>query len=78
MKMTINNLENWIKKLAETKPYRMILKNGLGFYEVVFLYNEYHFTDKLYTKDMEDELTCQKKILAMCSKFENNIKLRTF
>lgn len=78
MKMTIDNLENWIRKLAETKPYRMVLKNGVGFYEVVFLYNEYHFADKLYTKDMEDELTCQKKVLTMCSKFENNIKLRTF
>lgn len=76
--MTIYNLENWIRKLSETKPYKMVLKNGAGFYEIVFLYAEYHYSDKIYTKDMEDELTCQKKVLAMCSKFESNIKIKTF
>lgn len=78
MKMTICNLENWIRKLSETKPYRIILKNNVGFYELVFLYGEYHYTDKLFMKDMEDELGCQKKILAMCFTFENNIKIKTF
>lgn len=78
MSMTIVNLENWIRKLSQTKPYRLMIKNGLGFYEIVFLYGDYHYTDKIYLKDMEDELTCQKKILNMCSTFEKNFKLRTF
>lgn len=78
MKMSIVKLENWIRKLAQTKPYRMMIKNALGYYEIIFLYGEYHHTDKIYIKDMEDELECQKKVLAMCSYFENNFKLKVF
>ena len=55
-----------------------MIKNGIGFYEIVFLYENYHFCDRLMSKDMEDELLCQKKILDMCSKFEKNIKLKVF
>ena len=78
MKMTITKLNDWIRKLAETKPYRIMVKNGIGFYEVLFLYGDYHYTDRLYMQDMDDELNCQKKVLAMCSTFEHNFKLRTF
>jgi hypothetical protein len=78
MRMSIENLENWIRKLSQTKPYRLMIKNGKGFYEIVFLYNEYHYSDKIYFKDMEDELLCQKKVLSMCSFFEENFKLRVF
>ena len=78
MKMTITKLNDWVRKLAETKPYRIMIKNGVGFYEILFLYTDYHYTDRLYVQDMDDELTCQKKILTMCSTFEKNIKLRTF
>jgi hypothetical protein len=55
-----------------------MIKNGKGFYEVLFLYTDYHYTDRLYMKDLDDELTCQKKVLEMCSTFENNFKLRVF
>ena len=78
MKMTYEKLNSWIMQLANTKPYRMTLKNGNGFYEIVFLYNEYHYTDKLNFNDLEDELTCQKKVLKMCQIFEQNIKLLVF
>lgn len=78
MKMTFVKLNDWMRKLAETKPYRLMVKNGAGFYEILFLYGDYHYTDRIYTKDMEDELNCQKKILEMCSTFEHNFKLRIF
>lgn len=78
MKMSITKLEDWVRKLAKTKPYRIMIKNGKGFYEVLFLYTDYHYTDRLYMKDLDDELTCQKKVLEMCSTFENNFKLRVF
>lgn len=78
MKMTLTSMTDWVRKLSETKPYRMMVKNGAGFYEIMFLYNEYHYSDRIFTKDMEDELICQKKILEMCSVFESNIKLRSF
>lgn len=78
MKMTFIKLNDWVRKLAETKPYRLMVKNGAGFYEILFLYGDYHYTDRIYTKDMEDELNCQKKILKMCSTFEHNFKLRIF
>lgn len=78
MKMTYEKLNSWIMQLANTKPYRMTLKNGNGFYEIVFLYNEYHYTDKLNFNDLEDELACQKKVLKMCQIFEQNIKLLVF
>jgi len=71
-------LKDWVSKLAKTKPYRVMVKNGSGFYEIVFLYGEYHYTDRIYAKDMEDELNCQKKILEMCLTFEQNFKLRVF
>ena len=71
---TIINLRDWIRKLGESKPYRISLKNGIGFYEVIFLYGDYHFNERLYPNDLKDELECQKKILKMCSIFENNIK----
>ena len=47
MKMTIVKLNDWVRKLAETKPYRIMVKNGIGFYEVLFLYGDYHYTDGL-------------------------------
>lgn len=78
MKMTITKLNDWVRKLAETKPYRIMIKNGIGFYEVLFLYDDYHYTDRLYAKDLDEELKCQKKILNMCITFENNFKLRSF
>ena len=78
MKMSMTNLNDWIRKLSQTKPYRIMVKNGLGSYEILFLYGEYHYTDKLYAKDMEDELKCQKKVLEMCSTFEHNFKLKIF
>ena len=40
MKMTIVKLKEKNKKLAETKPYRIMVKNGIGFYEVLFLYGD--------------------------------------
>lgn len=78
MKTDSIKLNSWVMKLAETKPYRITMKNGSGFYELVFLYNQYHYNDRIYLKDLEDELVCQKKILDMCSVFEKNIKLRIF
>lgn len=78
MKMTITKLNDWVRKLANTKPYRIMVKNGVGFYEVLFLYGDYHYNDRLYMQDMDDELNCQKKVLTMCSTFEHNFKLRTF
>jgi hypothetical protein len=78
MKMTYGNLSNWIRKLAVTKPYRILLKNGHGFYEVEFLCNEWHHSDKIYPTDMEDEIKCQKKVLGMCMEFEKNIRIPRF
>ena len=78
MKVNEVNLNSWIMRLAETKPYRIVMKNGKGFYEIIFLYNEYHYADKIYLQDLEDELNCQKKILGMCSIFEQNMKLKVF
>lgn len=76
--MDYNSLSTWIKKLNNTKPYRMILKNGNGFYEIVFLYNQYHYSDRITIKDTENELECQRKILTMCQVFEHNFKLLKF
>lgn len=78
MKMTYEKLNTWFINLSKTKPYRMTLKNGHGFYEVVFLYNEYHYSGRVTPNDMEDEIKCQKKILSLCMDFERNIKLRVF
>ena len=78
MKMTIIKLNDWVRKLEETKPYRIMIKNGIGFYEILFLYGDYHYSDKIYPKDLDDELNCQKKILSMCVAFERNMKLRIF
>ena len=78
MKMTIDKLTNWVRKLAETKPYRISVKNGSGFYEIVFLYGEWHYSDRLSPKDLENELECQKLVLGMCQVFERNIHLRVF
>lgn len=78
MAMNYDSLNTWIKKLNNTKPYRMVLKNGNGFYEVVFLYNQYHYSDKLLLRDMDNEIECQKKILNMCNVFEKNFKLLRF
>lgn len=74
----ISSLTCWIRSLSNSKPYRIMIKNGIGFYEIVFLYENYHFCDRLMPKDMENELLCQKKILNMCAKFEKNIKLKVF
>jgi hypothetical protein len=73
-----NELLSWVNRLANTKPYRIVMKNGQGFYEIMFLYNEYHYNDRIFPKDMEDETKCRSKIMDMCSKFEQNIKLRAF
>jgi len=78
MKMTIDKLTNWVRKLAETKPYKISVKNGSGFYEIVFLYGEWHYSDRLSPKDLENELECQKLVLGMCQVFERNIHLRVF
>ena len=78
MKMTASGLVSWVGKLANTKPYRITVKNGSGFYEIVFLYGEWHYSDRLSPKDLEDELECQKLILGMCQVFERNIHLRVF
>ena len=78
MKTDPIKLNSWIMSLANTKPYRLIMKNGVGFYEIVFLYNEYHYSDRIFPKDLENELECQKKILNMCSVFEKNMKPRVF
>ena len=78
MKTDPIKLNSWIMNLANTKPYRLTMKNGQGFYEIVFLYNEYHYSDRIFPKDLEDELECQKKILNMCSVFEKNVKLKIF
>ena len=78
MKMTYDNLNSWVIKLSKIKPYRITLKSGHGFYEIWFLYNEYHHCVRILPNDMEDEIKCQKKILFMCMEFEKNIKLRVF
>lgn len=72
--MSILKLESWIRGLERTKPYRIMLKNGLGFYEILLIHNQYHSFDRIWAKDMEDENECQKKILQMCINFENHIK----
>lgn len=74
----ISKFTAWIKGLENSKPYRIMIKNGQGFYELLFWYGEYHYTEKLWAKDMEDELECQKKVLDICRKFESNIKLKVF
>jgi hypothetical protein len=78
MKTDSVKLNSWVMSLSNTKPYRVSMKNGKGFFEIIFLYGDYHYSDKLYVKELEDELNCQKKILNMCSVFENNIKLKVF
>ena len=78
MKMTITALNTWLRGLENSKPYRIMLKNGAGFYELLFWYGDYHYNDRLTVKDLEDELECQKKILNMCSVFEKNMKLKVF
>jgi len=74
----INSLTSWIRSLEKSKPYRIMIKNGQGFYEILFWYADYHYNDRLLFQDMEDELKCQKKILDMCSVFEKNMKLKIF
>ena len=74
----INNLTTWLKGLENSKPYRIMIKNGQGFYELLFWYGDYHFTDRLTAKDLENDLECQKKILNLCQIFEKNIKLKVF
>lgn len=76
--MTYDKLNTWIINLGKTKPYRIMLKNGMGFYELVFLYHDFHHSEKIYQNDMKDDLVCQRKILEMCLIFEKNIKLRVF
>jgi hypothetical protein len=78
MKTNEQKLSIWVQQLANTKPYRMVLKKGQGFYEVVFYYLEYHYNDRIALSDMNDELKCQKKILDMCATFERNFKLKVF
>ena len=78
MKTNAIKLNTWVSELAKTKPYRLSMKNGQGFYELIFLYNEYHYSDRIFPKDLENELECQKKILNMCSVFEKNMKPRVF
>lgn len=71
-------LFSWIKDLEQTKPYRIVVKNGIGFSEILFLYGDYHYSDKIYNNEFEDSLECQKKVLDMCRTFESNMKLRSF
>lgn len=78
MKMTFEKLDKWLIELGKTKPYRIVLKNGRGFYELMLLYEEYHFIERIYPHDMEDELGCQKKVLDACYRFECNIKVKVF
>ena len=78
MQMHESKLETWIQQLSNSKPYRITLKKGQGFHEVLFWYGEYHFHDKLTPNDMNDELKCQKKVLDMCRMFEQNIHLKVF
>jgi hypothetical protein len=78
MKTDFVKISSWVKSLENSKPYRIMIKNGIGFYEVVFLYDDYHFSDRLALNDLNNELSCQKKILNMCAIFERNIKPRKF
>lgn len=78
MKMTYEKLNKWINGLAKTKFYTISLKNGRGFYEIMYLYHDYHHIERIYPHDMEDELKCQKKILDSCIKFERNTKPLNF
>jgi hypothetical protein len=74
----ISKFTSWLKGLENSKPYRIMIKNGAGFYELLFWYGDYHFTEKITVKDLEDELECQKKVLNLCSLFEKNMKLKVF
>ena len=76
MKMTERSLTDWINKLSASKPYRITLKKGHGFYDILFWYSEYHFNQRLMPTDLNDELKCQKKVLDLCSLFEKNIHLK--
>lgn len=78
MQTNFLKLNSWIKQLESTKPYRINIQNGNGFYEITFWYDTYHFSDRLSVHELEDELNCQKRILNMCSIFERNIKIKTF
>lgn len=74
----ISKFTSWLKGLENSKPYRIMIKNGAGFYELLFWYGDYHFTERITVKDLEDELECQKKVLNLCSLFEKNMKLKVF
>ena len=74
----ISKFTSWLKGLENSKPYRIMIKNGAGFYELLFWYSDYHFTERITVKDLEDELECQKKVLNLCSLFEKNMKLKVF
>ena len=78
MQMSFTTLSTWIRNLEGSKPYRIMLKNGAGFYEILFWYGDYHYADRIMAQDLANELECQKKILNMCSVFEKNMKLKVF
>lgn len=78
MQTNYTKLNSWIKKLESTKPYRINIQNGNGFYEITFLYDNYHFSDRLSVHELENEINCQKRILNMCSIFERNVKIKVF
>jgi hypothetical protein len=76
--MNYIELNSWVKRLENTKPYKIVLKTNGGAYELVFLYGDYHYKCGISQKDSSDNGVCQKKILDMCSFFEQNIKIKTF
>ena len=78
MKYSEVQLRTWIGELAKSKPYRITLKNGKGFYELMFMYGDYHYSNRIYPNDMNDERTLQSKVLGMCRTFECNFKPKIF
>lgn len=76
--MNYEKLNTWVKQLENSKPYRIVMKNGRGFYDFTFLYGDYHYNEKLNCSELDNDIECQKKILKMCTKFEQNMKLRVF
>ena len=76
--ISATNLNSWVRNLSNSKPYRILMKNGQGFYEIMFLYGEYHYVDRVMATELNNELECQKHILNMCATFEKNFKLQVF
>ena len=74
----VNDFNSWIISLGNSKPYKIMLKNGAGFYQLIFLYDSYHYSDEISFDDLKNQIECQKKVLKMCAVFEQNIKLKKF